>query len=78
MIGYSIYLEIIELRFYGFDENLKRNIITRGDMDIINTLTDITIDSDDEDEEEDNKDKKLEMVSNYWNSVFIKNNYIIL
>ena len=63
LIGYAIYLEIIELRFYGFDENLKRNIISRGDMDIINTLTDITIDSDDEDEEEDNKDKIIEMVS---------------
>ena len=63
LIGYSVYLEIIELRFYGFDENLKRNIISRGEMDIINTLTDIGIDSDDEDEEEENKDKDIEMIS---------------
>ena len=30
LIGYAIYLEIIELRFWGFDKDLKRNIIKRG------------------------------------------------
>ena len=30
IIGYAVYLEIIELRFFGLDEDLKRNIIKRG------------------------------------------------
>ena len=30
LIGYAVYLEIIELRFFGFDQDLKRNIIERG------------------------------------------------
>ena len=64
LIGYAIYLEIIELRFYGFDVNLKRNIISRGDLDICNTLKDIEIDSDDEDDdEEEKKDKIIEMIA---------------
>ena len=30
IIGYAVYLEIIELRFFGLDKDLKRNIIKRG------------------------------------------------
>ena len=30
IIGYAVYLEIIELRFWGLDKDLKRNIIKRG------------------------------------------------
>ena len=30
ILGYLVYLEIIELRFFGLDKDLKRNIIKRG------------------------------------------------
>ena len=30
ILGYAVYLEIIELRFLGLDKDLKRNIIKRG------------------------------------------------
>ena len=33
IVGYIIYLEIIELKFCGFNYNLRRNIIKRGDRD---------------------------------------------
>ena len=34
IIGFGIYLELIEIRFCGFDENIKKNIINRGLLDI--------------------------------------------
>ena len=34
IIGFGIYLELIEIRFCGFDENIKKNIIIRGLLDI--------------------------------------------
>ena len=33
LIGFGIYLEIFEIRFYGFDENIKQNIIYRSLID---------------------------------------------
>ena len=30
IIGYAVYLEIIELRFCGLDKDIKKNIIKRG------------------------------------------------
>ena len=30
ILGYAIYLEIIELRFFGLDKDLKKNIIRRS------------------------------------------------
>ena len=33
IIGFCIYLEIIELRFCGLDKNTRKNIISRGDID---------------------------------------------
>ena len=30
ILGYAVYLEIIELRFCGLDKDLKKNIIERG------------------------------------------------
>ena len=33
IIGYSIYLELIILKFCGYDENIKDNIIIRGLLD---------------------------------------------
>ena len=34
IVGFLIYLEIIELNFYGFNYNLRKNIIDRGMKDI--------------------------------------------
>ena len=34
IIGFGIYLELIEIRFCGFDYNLKQNIIYRGLLDL--------------------------------------------
>ena len=39
ILGYSVYLEIIELRFLGLDDNLKKNIIKRGTKEVINIST---------------------------------------
>ena len=33
LIGFGIYLELIEVRFCGFDENIKENIILRSLME---------------------------------------------
>ena len=33
IIGFLIYLEMIELNFWGFNYNLKKNIINRGEDD---------------------------------------------
>ena len=33
IIGFLIYLEMIELNFWGFNYNLKKNIINRGEND---------------------------------------------
>ena len=30
ILGYAVYLELIELRFWDLDKDLKRNIIERG------------------------------------------------
>ena len=59
LIGYTIYLEIIELRFCNLDKNLKKNIMDRSENE---SLVEIPIDdpghiSDDE-EEDDNDHKK--------------------
>ena len=35
IIGYSVYFELIELRFCGLDKDLKRNIIKRGERETI-------------------------------------------
>ena len=35
IFGYLLYIEIIELNIKGFNYNLKKNIMTRGDKDII-------------------------------------------
>ena len=33
IVWIAIYLELIEIRFYGFDENIKQNIIYRSLID---------------------------------------------
>ena len=67
ILGYSIYLEIIELRFCELNKDIKINIIKRGltetikdDKLKIGQLYDIDKDSDD-DESTDNDNKNLEI-----------------
>ena len=40
LLGYAVYLEIIELRFCDLDKDLKRKIIERGKRDTIIKTTD--------------------------------------
>ena len=54
LIGYSVYLEIIELRFCGLDKDVKRKIIERAKKESINSKF---IDNNDEDSIEDNNDE---------------------
>ena len=58
LIGYSIYLEIIELRFYGFDQNLKRKIMDRSEIEIRDFLMDSIIDDDSDSDSNDDDDKE--------------------
>ena len=68
IIGFLIYLEIIELNFCGLNFNLKKNIIKRSESDYIESLASKMIplkdafddDSDDEDDSsnENNNDNK--------------------
>ena len=71
-IFYLVFLEIIELRFCGLDENLKKNMEERGQLEAIRQSLDSSSDQilgDDEDDEDDdnnnmnnnNNDKKMEM-----------------
>ena len=43
IIGYIIYLEIIELKFCGISYNLRRNIVNRGDKDLSSLISDYNI-----------------------------------
>jgi hypothetical protein len=62
LMGYTVYLEIVELKFCGLDEDLKKNIIKRSiretlmkdiDMNLLDNL------SDDEDDDVDERKKSL-------------------
>ena len=61
IIGFLIYLEIIELNFCGFNFNLKKNIIQRSESDYVQSLAATMIPLDDnfedsEDEDDDSND----------------------
>ena len=38
LLGYSVYLEIIELNFFGLDKDIKKSIINRGNSEIIGSI----------------------------------------
>ena len=57
LLGYSIYLEIIELHFCELDKNLKRNIITRGDIELKEIIDIGNNTYNDDEDEEDDEDK---------------------
>ena len=66
LIGYTIYLEILELNFCGLSENVRRNIKSKADKDY-KQINDnrvesyISINETEEDEESDNESKYEEM-----------------
>ena len=57
IIGFGIYLELIEIRFCGFDYNLKQNIIYRGLLDFK------------ESEADENNDNRLSDLDDRQNSL---------
>jgi len=50
-----VYLEILELHFYKLDENIKKNIILRGEFDSMTSELDKKFDDDDDDDENENE-----------------------
>ena len=56
-----VYLEIFELHFYKLDENIKRNIILRGEFDRMTTELEKKLD---DDEENENDNDNIEKTSN--------------
>ena len=58
--GYIIYLEIIELNFCGLNENIRRNIMVKGEKEFIEMNEDISKNIiNNVDEDEDNEDQYL-------------------
>ena len=61
--GYLIYVELIELNFFGLNKNLRRIIIERGNLEIADEdFPDVMIDSEEEEEgnEKNDSEKKDE------------------
>ena len=58
IIGYLIYLEIIELRFNGLDENIKKNITMRAELDSLFQIDSETSEDDDDDDDDDDDNDK--------------------
>ena len=63
IIGFLIYLEIIELNFCGFNFNLKKNIIERSKIDYIKSkiskILPFQEDFDDDSDDEENRNEKI-------------------
>ena len=62
IFGYLVYLEIIELRCFGLDKNLKKNIVLRGEIEVLDSLIIKDGDDDDEDSDKENNNIIIEMV----------------
>ena len=60
-LGYMVYLEILELNFCGFNDNIKRRLVEKGEKEFKNITLTIKkgndIDSEDEDKNNDEKEK---------------------
>ena len=72
IIGFLIYLEIIELNFCGLNYNLKKNIIIRSESDV-NGLFISDYDSD-SDSEDDNNDHDIVELNNNESKLISNNN----
>ena len=58
LLGYSVYLEVIELNFCGFSNNLKRMISLRGELDFRSSIYD---DSNSDDDSNGEDSSSIEM-----------------
>ena len=57
LLGYLVYLEIIELRFCELNKDIKQNIIDRGKRETISKPLENSFDSDDNSDEENNENE---------------------
>ena len=60
LIGYLVYLEIIELGFCGLKKDLRRIITERGDNEIYLSLNTIIEENKEDEEEKENNNEKEE------------------
>ena len=70
VFGYLVYLEIIELRFCGFDENLKRKIIIRAEGD---TLGSLMFEDNDESDDENSESRSRSDDNEQYNRTEMEN-----
>ena len=54
ILGYLVYLEIIELKFFGLDENLKKNLILKAEAESSKVLMEDMEDDNSDDEDKSN------------------------
>ena len=80
LLGYSIYLQLILLKFCKLDKDLDKNIIQRGKKELITIPMDLipgnVSDNNNNDMNEDNEDKSLTNNTNeedglYWSIDFL-------
>ena len=64
LLGYSIYLEIIELRFCGLDSDLKRRISERGEVEIRKAIDSQGILNEEKEEEQNEESDEEENEKN--------------
>ncbi len=68
LLGYSVYLEIIELRFCGLDSDLRIRISNRADIELRQTLgSKDYINGEQDDDSEGEEDEKENDSKNYDN-----------
>ena len=58
LLGFLVFLEIIELNFYDLNKNLRRKIMDRSVEESINLLEDNFPHDDDDDDDDDNKEDR--------------------
>jgi len=68
LIGFLVFLELIELNFCDFNKDLRRKIMDRSEYESIGLLED-NFDYDDEDEDDDDDDNKNEEKNNIGNKI---------
>jgi hypothetical protein len=60
IIFYLVYLEVIELRFCGFDANIRRNLVSRAKIENLNNV--IINDNITEEDDDDNNNNNLSRI----------------
>ena len=57
LIGFVVFLELVELNFYDFNINLRRKIMDRGEYESIISRLDENLDDDDDDDDDISKEE---------------------